>query len=72
MEIKKSKRDQLFDYLKEQGIETMKNEYPWSPEYPKLPLAAKYETETLRIPCNPDITNEEIDFIIEKINEFFK
>ena len=65
-------RNALYDYLKENGIETMKNEYPWSPEYPKLPLAAKYESETLRLPINENLEDYEIDFIIEKINEFFK
>src|SRR3990167_4488730 len=51
-------RDELYDFLKEKGIETMKNEYPFTPEYPKLPLAAKYESETLRIPCNENLTDE--------------
>jgi len=66
------KRNELYDYLKEQGIETMKNEYPWSPEYPKLPLAARYEAETLRIPCNENLNGREIKEVIEKINGFFK
>ena len=48
----------------------MKNEYPWTPKYPKLPLAAKYEAETLRIPCNENLTDEEVDYVIKKINEF--
>jgi len=69
--ITKSKRDQLFDYLKENGIEVLRNEYPWTPEYPKPPLTAKYEAETLRLPCNPDLTNEEINYVIEKVNEFY-
>lgn len=64
------RRDKLYEFLKENGIETMKNEYPWTPEFSKPPLAAKYEAETLRIPCNPDLTSEEVDFVIEKINAF--
>lgn len=68
----KSKRDQLIDFLKINNIEVLANEYPWSPEYPKLPLAAKYESETLRLPCNPDLTDEEVNYVIKKINEFFK
>ena len=64
------KRDALGDFLKEQGIETMRNEYPFSPQYPKLPLTVKYEAETLRIPCNENLTDEEVDYVIEKINEF--
>ncbi len=68
--IRTPKRDGLYDYLKERGIETMKNEYPFSLDYPKPPLAKKYEAETLRLPCNPDLTDEEVNFVIEKINEF--
>ena len=70
--IRTFKRDEVFEYLKEQGIETMKNEYPWSTEYSKLPLAYKYESETLRLPCNPDLTLEEVNYVIEKINELSK
>ena len=69
--IRTPSRDALYDALKAQGAETIKNEYPWTPEYPKLPLAAKYEAETLRLPCNPDLTNDEIDYVIEKVNEFY-
>lgn len=70
--IRTSHRDELYDYLKEQGIETMKNEYPWTPEFPKLPLAEKYEAETLRIPCTPEHTYEEIECVIYNINYFFE
>lgn len=70
--VRTPERDKLYNFLKEQGIETLKNEYPFSVDYPKLPLAAKYEAETLRLPINENIENYEIDFIIEKINEFFK
>jgi dTDP-4-amino-4,6-dideoxygalactose transaminase len=65
------RRDELFNFLKENGIETIKNEYPFSPEYPKLPLTAKYEAETLRIPNNENLPDEEVNYVIEKINEFY-
>ena len=67
-----TKRDELYEYIKEQGIETLKNEYPFSIDYPKPPISEKYEAETLRLPCNPDLTDEEVKIIIKKINEFFK
>lgn len=63
------KRDELFDYLKEQGIETMKNNYPFP--VPKLPQSQKYENETLRLPCNENLKNEEIDFVINAIKNFY-
>ena len=67
--IRTEKRDLLYNYLKEHGIETLKNNYPWP--IPKLPQAVKYESETLRIPCNCELTEEEVLYIIEKIKEFF-
>jgi len=69
--IRTDKRDALHKYLKENGVETLKNEYPFSTDYPKPPLAKRYEAETLRLPCNPYLTNDEVDYIIEKTNEFY-
>ena len=63
-------RNEFYEFLKKEGVETMKNEYPFTPEYPKLPLAARYEAETLRIPCNENLTDEEVEYVIKKINEF--
>lgn len=67
--IRTDKRDELYDFLKENGIETMKNNYPFP--VPKLPLAQAYEDETLRLPCNDVLEDEEVDYVIEKVNEFF-
>ena len=64
-------RDNVYEFLKEQGVETMKNEYPFSTAYPKLPLAAKYEAETLRLPCNENLTNKEVEYVIEKVKKFY-
>lgn len=62
-------RDRLYEYLKEAGIETMKNEYPFPIQ--KLPNSLRIEAETLRIPCNDVLTDEEVDYVIETINKFF-
>lgn len=62
-------RDKLYDFLKENGVETMKNEYPMP--CGKLPHATKYEAETLRLPINEVITDEEVKYVIEKIKEFY-
>lgn len=62
------RRDDLYDFLKQNGIETMKNEYPMP--IAKLPLAAEYEAETLRIPCNELLEDNEVEYVIEKVNEF--
>lgn len=67
--VRTKKRDELFGYLKENGIETMKNNYPFPVE--KLPLAQKYENETLRLPCNDNLTDEEIEYVIKKVRDFY-
>lgn len=62
-------RDLLFNFLKEKGIETMKNNYPFP--VPKLPLAQAYENETLRLPCNENLEDEEVKEVILEIKSFF-
>ena len=64
-----SKRDDLYNFLKENGIESMKNEYPFP--IPKLPKSIQYEKETLRLPIYPELTDEQVLFIISKIKEFY-
>lgn len=68
--IRTPKRDELYTFLKENGVETLKNNYPFP--VPKLPMAQEYEDQTLRLPCNETLTDSEVDFVIVKINEFFK
>ena len=69
--IRTDRRDELYNFLKENGIETMKNLYPFSPEYPKPPKAKEYEASTLRIPCYENLTNKEQDYVIETIKKFY-
>lgn len=64
--VRTPKRNELYDFLKKEGIETMKNEYPMP--CVKLPLAKNYESETLRLPINEVLTDKEIKYVIEKIN----
>lgn len=67
--VRTTKRDELFTFLKEQGIETLKNNYPFP--VPKLPQSQAYEDETLRLPCNEVLTNKEVNYVIKKIKEFY-
>lgn len=69
--IRTERRDELFDFLKAEGVETLKNNYPF-PNSIKLPLAQAYEDETLRLPCNDVITPAEAKIVIDKVNAFFK
>lgn len=68
--IRTEQRDALYNYLKEQGVETMKNNYPFP--VPKLPQAQKYEDETLRLPCNENVTDEEVIEIINYVKKFYE
>lgn len=67
--IRLSERNELHQFLKGQGVETMKNEYHFP--IPKLPNSLKIESETLRIPCNDVLEDEEVEYVITKIIEFF-
>lgn len=68
--IRVAERDILFEYLKENGIETMKNNYAFP--VPKLPKAQKYEDETLRLPCNEVLETDEVLCVIQKIKDFYE
>lgn len=67
--IRTDERDALYAYLSLQGIETMKNNYPFP--VPKLPGAQKYEDETLRLPCNELLEDDEIEYVIKNVIEFY-
>lgn len=62
-------RDRLYDFLKLHGIETMKNEYPFPIK--KGEKSLKYEAETLRLPCNENLTDDEIKYVVDTIKAFY-
>ena len=67
--VRTKQRDDLFIFLKENGVETLKNNYPFP--VPKLPLAQAYEDETLRLPCNENLKDREVKRVITVIKQFF-
>lgn len=67
--VRTPKRDELYDFLKVNSVETMKNNYPFP--VPKMPLAQQYEDETLRLPCNELLSDEEVNYVIELIKDFY-
>jgi dTDP-4-amino-4,6-dideoxygalactose transaminase len=46
----------------------MKNEYPFP--ITKGQAAFNFESETLRLPCNENLTDDEVEYVIKTINEF--
>lgn len=63
------RRDDLYEFLKGKGIETMKNEYPFP--IPKCPKSLAYESRTLRLPCNEHLKLREIAYVIDAVKEFY-
>lgn len=64
-------RDKIHEYLGGEGIETLKNEYPFPEVAPKKPLALDYESRSLRLPCNQTLTETEVSYTINKFNSFW-
>jgi dTDP-4-amino-4,6-dideoxygalactose transaminase len=76
--IRSSQRNKLKLYLQRNGIETIIH-YPIPPhkqtaykEFEKLhlPITEKIHNEILSIPVRENLTKEELEFIIDKINHF--
>lgn len=68
--VRTPRRDDLHKFLKDNGVETLKNNYPFP--VPKLPLAQAYENETLRLPCNENLKDNEVEYVIKMINKYFE
>lgn len=66
-------RDKLFDYLRDVSeIETMKNGYPFAAVLKKGPRTVEYESRSLRLPCNPDLSVDQIAYVIQEVQAFYK
>lgn len=59
------------DHLAGQGVQSLENTYPF-PGGNKGQNAMRYEAQTLRIPCTPEHTDEEIGHVIDAINSYGK
>lgn len=64
-------RDALYTFLADAGVETLKNGYPYPDVAPKGPLTLAYEARSLRLPCNPDLTVAEVNYVIDQIELFY-
>lgn len=75
------KRDNLMEYLKENGIDSTVY-YPLAMHKQKAllkygyssqnyPIAEKCAKTALSLPIYPELSFEEVDYIVEKINEFY-
>ena len=69
--IRTDRRNELAQFLKENGIETLKNDYHFPADLPKPEGTVLLESQTLRLPCNDVLEDEEVLYVIEKIKEFY-
>ena len=74
--VRHSKRNQLQEYLRERGIQTLIH-YPIPPHKQiaykewneiRLPVTEKIHNEVLSLPISPVLTNEEINEVVQVIN----
>lgn len=61
----------LQNFLQENEVESIINEYPFPDSLPKKPKAWAYEKRTLRLPCTPHHTDQEIGEVINGVKAFF-
>ena len=80
--IRAEKRDELQNFLKENGIETAIH-YPVAlPNMPAykyrgykpsdFPIASSYQDKILSLPMFPELSKEQMDYVAAKIKEFYK
>ena len=80
--IKCERRDELADFLRNNGIET-KMHYPillhqqpasknFCDKYGEYPMAERLNQLQLSLPIYPEITDDEVNFVIQKIISFYK
>lgn len=76
--IKTNSRDELNAFLKEKGISTGVHYYPnhlydvYKPYYRECPVAEREWKRLLTLPLFPSIEDEDVNFIVESIGEFFQ
>lgn len=77
--IRTHRRDALHKFLKEKGIETLGADQVPPHKFPglkldhyKLPVTDKFFDESLRLPCNQFMTEEEVFYIILNIKKFYE
>ncbi len=75
-----SRRKELYDYLKQKNIFTQVHYIPlhYMPYYKQLgfkkgdfPVAERYYEQCLSLPMYPSMTQQEIDYVISCVNQFY-
>lgn len=72
------RKQELLEHLKYAGIEVLGYDLIPNHSYKALklnyhlPKTEQYLKEQIRIPCNPELTNEEVEYVIETIRNFYR
>ena len=80
--IRINKRDEMVNYLKSKKISTgihYPTALPFLPAYRYLghkpadfPIAHQYQNQILSLPMFPELNNDQIDYVVNSIKEFYK
>jgi dTDP-4-amino-4,6-dideoxygalactose transaminase len=79
--IRTEKRDELQEFLKENGVETAihypialpnMNAYKYlNHQFSDFPIASNYQSQILSLPIYPELTENQIEYIVNTIKFFF-
>ncbi len=76
--LKAQKRDKLFNYLKENGVETLIKDSVANHKQPGLglshfylPYSEQLAKEVISLPMYPELTNSQVDYVINCIHNFY-
>ncbi len=76
--IRAPRRDELKQHLEKEGIETIikwltpNYSYDWYPfEFQPLPVTEKICREVISLPIYPELSDEEVDFTIQAVKNFY-
>ncbi|MDP2650805.1 MAG: DegT/DnrJ/EryC1/StrS family aminotransferase, partial [bacterium] len=76
--IQTNKRDELKEHLDREGIETIISwpkpnySYDWYPfEVHPLPVTERICREVISLPIYPELTDKEVDFVIQAVKNFY-
>ncbi len=76
--LKAQKRDELFEFLKEKGVETLiKDPIPnhWhkglSLSHFQLPYTEQLAKEVISLPLYPELTNKQAEYVMECLKDFY-
>jgi dTDP-4-amino-4,6-dideoxygalactose transaminase len=78
-EIEAVNRNQLVQHLKEKGVEVL---IPWSGKgvhqfknlglgHFQLPRTEKFFQQALMLPMNPDLEDDQVEYVCEVVRDFF-